>query len=133
MTLTGKCHCGAVGWSYEGDPGRATVCNCRACGQYGAIWIYGRRGEEIALSGQTTGYVRADSDGDLAFHFCRDCGACHSWQPASPDDGAAYRMAVNIRLADPDDVCALEVRRWDGRDSWSEVAGPARCVADYLL
>lgn len=130
--LQGKCHCGQVGWQYEGDPGRATVCNCRACLQYGAIWIYGDRGDAITITGETLAYQRADSDGDLAFHRCPNCGAVQSWQPARAE-GDRYRMAVNLRLAAPDAVAAVPVRRWDGRDSWSEWPGEGRCVGDYLI
>lgn len=133
MTLTGKCHCGAVDWTYDGDPGRATVCNCKVCRQYGVIWIYGDLGREIAMSGRTRTHVRADTDGDLAFHFCGSCGAVHSWQPTRPERSDTYRMAVNLRLSAPETVRDLPVRRWDGADSWSEVSGTARCVGDYLL
>ncbi len=116
--LEGHCLCGASGWRLAEMPTQATICNCRACHRYGAVWAYGNWGEEIEIFGETRGYVRADSDGDLAFHTCAVCGAPHSWQPARPG-GTVYRMAVNLRLAPQQAVAALPLRRFDGRDSWT--------------
>lgn len=130
--LMGKCHCGAVGWRYAGDPVQATICNCLVCHQYGVMWIYGMRGDGIEIFGQTRSYVRADSDGDLAFHFCPTCGATHSWQPAKPE-GATYRMAVNLRLAEPETVAHLPMRRFDGRVEWADKPKDGRCVADFIV
>ena len=39
-------------------------------------------------------------------------------------------MAVNVRLAPPEDVAALPVRHLDGFDTWNAVASDARCVRD---
>lgn len=41
-----------------------------------------------------------------------------------PDAPDAY-MAVNLRLADPDVVAAVPVRRFDGADSWTFLDAPA--------
>ncbi|MDE2462228.1 MAG: GFA family protein, partial [Alphaproteobacteria bacterium] len=35
--LTGTCHCGAAHWTFEGDPGAITACNCTLCRRYGAL------------------------------------------------------------------------------------------------
>jgi hypothetical protein len=29
--LNGTCHCGALSWNLEGDPGSITACNCTLC------------------------------------------------------------------------------------------------------
>ena len=47
--LKGSCHCGAAGWTLEGDPGPATACNCTLCRRYGALWAYDYEGERIAF------------------------------------------------------------------------------------
>ena len=131
--LDGKCLCGQVTWRYHGMPARATVCNCNACRRFGAIWIYGNLGEEIEITGKTHGYVRADADGDLAFHTCPNCGALHSWQPADPKAKTGYRLAVNLRLGDPSKVAEIAVRRFDGWRSWSDLTDTGRCVGDYII
>jgi hypothetical protein len=40
--LNGTCHCGALSWSLEGDPGSITACNCTLCRRYGTLWAYVR-------------------------------------------------------------------------------------------
>lgn len=130
--ILGSCLCGQVTWRYSGVLDEATVCNCGACRRYGAIWIYGVRGSEVFIAGETRAYVRDDADGDLEFHTCTRCGALHSWQPVAPKSDR-YRMAVNLRLADPESFAELPVRRFDGRASWSRLDGLGRCAGDYIL
>ncbi|KMW58198.1 hypothetical protein AIOL_003169 [Candidatus Rhodobacter oscarellae] len=128
--LKGTCLCGQVGWRYDGAPDQATVCNCGACRRYGAIWIYGNLGEQVFIDGETRGYVRTDAGGDLAFHTCPTCGVPHSWQPAELPAEGGYRLAVNLRLAEQEEVAQIPLRRFDGRDSWSSLPDENRCVAD---
>ncbi len=116
--LEGSCLCGACGWRLAEMPVQATICNCRACHRYGAVWAYGNRCGNIEIFGSTNGFVRADSDGDLAFHTCPTCGVLHSWRPVRPD-GAVYRMAVNLRLSSQDAIASLPLRRFDGRKTWT--------------
>ncbi|MGX9355147.1 GFA family protein [Roseobacteraceae bacterium S113] len=131
--LKGQCLCGAVGWEYDDTPDEATVCNCAACRQYGAIWIYGNHGAGIRIRGETRAYTRSDLDRvHLAFHSCLTCGALRSWQPVAPE-GRVFRMAVNLRLASPEKIADFPVRRFDGRDSWAALEGRARCVGDYII
>ncbi len=59
---TGRCHCGQVGWRYEGEPEGATICNCTICRQYGVLWIYDYEGERIEVTGPTAAYARADAE-----------------------------------------------------------------------
>ena len=51
--LTGACHCGACHWTFDGDPGPATACNCTLCRRYGALWVYDYEGERISVLGAT--------------------------------------------------------------------------------
>ncbi|MAK62176.1 MAG: hypothetical protein CMK09_14495 [Ponticaulis sp.] len=75
MILTGKCHCGATGWEYEGDPGDATACNCSLCHRLGTLWIYDYENEKVRLTGKTpASYARHDShDPSLEILFCPAC------------------------------------------------------------
>jgi len=54
--IEGSCHCGAVRWTFEGQPDGATACNCTVCRRYGVLWAYDYEGEGIRVSGETTAY-----------------------------------------------------------------------------
>ena len=38
--MKGTCHCGAIEWQLDYDPGPITACNCTVCRRYGALWAY---------------------------------------------------------------------------------------------
>jgi hypothetical protein len=127
--LTGSCHCGAVRWTFEGDPGSATACNCTVCRRYGVLWIYDFEGEGIKISGETRFYMRGQ---DVEFHFCGVCG-CVTWWRAhkAPPEGRGRRMAVNVRLAEPDAVAHIPIDHFDGLHTFKDLPRDGRCVADY--
>ena len=60
--LRGECHCGALSWTMEGEPGPATACNCTLCRRYGALWAYDYENERIRIDGPWTSYARAGKD-----------------------------------------------------------------------
>ncbi|MEL6522197.1 MAG: GFA family protein [Pseudomonadota bacterium] len=126
----GRCHCGAVGWRYEAEPERATVCSCTVCRKTGTMWIYGTKDETVFVDGPTQSYTRADS-GDLEFHFCPTCGNLQSWQPTEKPAETGYRLAVNLRLAEPQLVAHIPIHRFDGLETWKSVDSQNRTVADY--
>ncbi len=127
--LTGACHCGAVHWTFNGDPGRATACNCTVCRRYGVLWIYDYENERITISGNTQTYIREKY---LAFHFCPSCGCVAYWRGLKDDEQNRRRIAVNVRLAEPDSVAHIPIRRFDGLNTFRELPDDSdRCVADY--
>lgn len=125
--LKGSCLCGAVSWTLRDLPESATACNCTACRRYGALWAYDHEGEGIEVSGATTGYVRGES---LAFHFCAECGAVAYWRALRVNKEGRRRIAVNLRLADPDAVAGVSVDQFDGLDKWEDLPGDGRCIRD---
>ena len=126
---TGSCHCGEVSWSFEGDMGRVTACNCTVCRRYGTLWAYGWKDDNIKVSGPTHNYVWGDKS--LGFHFCKTCGCMAYWLGLAPRDNGKFRIAVNTRLADdPDQVGALPIRHFDGYDTFEEGPKDDRCVKD---
>lgn len=130
--LSGRCHCGRTGWSLQGDPGRITVCNCTLCRKYGALWAYDYENERIHLSGPQQTYRReGKADPALEICFCPHCAAVLAWRGLRPEAGQRYRMAVNIRLAEPDAVATLKIDRFDGLDRFDDLPDSGRCVADY--
>ena len=129
--LEGKCHCGAVHWSFDGDPGSATACNCTLCRRYGVLWIYDYEGGRIRLTGPTKSYTRKDRTHPwLEILFCGNCGCVASWRGLKLDDGGRRRMAVNVRLAEPETVAHLPIQQFDGLDKFDDLPRDGRTVRD---
>jgi hypothetical protein len=130
--ITGSCHCGAVNYEFDGVPEGATSCNCTVCRRYGVLWAYDFEGEGIRIKAKPnalTAYMRGDKG--LAFHFCRTCGCVSHWRGRSLDSKGRRRIAVNLRLAEPEAVAAIPMHRFDGLDTWSDLPQDGRCVADF--
>jgi len=124
--IEGSCACGAVTWRFEGRPEGATACNCTACRRYGALWAYDHEGEGIHVSGATTAYVRGDA---LGFHFCPTCGCAAFWRGLKDNAEGKRRIAVNLRLADPQAVADVPIDHFDGFDTWQDLPRDGRCVS----
>jgi hypothetical protein len=129
--LKGSCHCGAVYWTLEGDPGPVTACNCTLCRRYGALWAYDYENERIRISGPTTAYVRAGkADSALEIRFCPTCGCVMCWRGLRLETDGRRRMAVNIRLAPTEEVAHLIIDHFDGLDTFDDLPRDGRCVRD---
>ncbi len=126
--IEGSCLCGDVRWRFDGDPGSATACNCTACRRYGVLWAYDYEGERIHVFGETRPYARGDA---LTFDFCPRCGNVACWRALRTDDRGRRRIAVNLRLAEPDAVAAIPIRRFDGFGTFDDLPRDGRCVRDY--
>lgn len=126
--IEGTCHCGAVRWTFDGMPSSATACNCTICRRYGVLWAYDFEGEKIAATGVTKAYFHGSKT--LGFHFCPECGCVAYWRGLSVQDDGRRRIAVNLRLAEPDAVGAIAVEHLDGLDSWEHLPPDGRRVAD---
>jgi hypothetical protein len=125
--IEGSCLCGGVRWQYAGQPEGATACNCTACRRYGALWAYDYEGEGIHVSGTTQPFVRGRS---LAFHFCPGCGCIAFWRGSQADAQGRVRIAVNLRLAEPDAVAGIPIDHFDGLDRFEDLPRDGRCVVD---
>ena len=126
--LQGCCHCSAVRWTFEGRPEGATVCNCTVCRRYGALWAYDYEGEGINVSGSTQPYVRGEA---IEFHFCVVCGCVAFWRARQKTPEGRRRIAVNLRLAEPESVATIPVDPFDGLNTFEDLPRSGRCVADY--
>ncbi len=126
--IEGSCHCGAVRWSFDGLPDSATACNCTICRRYGVLWAYDYEGERIRVTGPTRSYVR--NGGTLGFHFCPDCACVVCWRANAPGKDGRRRMAVNLRLAEPEAVGAIVIDHFDGLNSFEDLPRDGRRVAD---
>ena len=129
--LTGSCHCGAVHWTFEGDPGSTTACNCTLCRRYGALWAYDYENERIRISGSTVAYARAGkADPALEIRFCSKCGCVVCWRGLRLESDGRRRVAVNLRLAPPEAVAGLPIDHFDGLDTFDDLPRDGRCVRD---
>lgn len=126
--IEGACHCGAVRWGFDGIPESATSCNCTVCRRYGALWAYDYENERIRVSGATRSYAWGSRS--IAFHFCPDCGCVAYWRGTTPNEHGRRRIAVNLRLAEPDAVARIVMDRFDGLQSFTDLPRDGRSVAD---
>lgn len=126
--LSGSCHCGNLHWQFDGMPDTATACNCTVCRRYGVLWIYDWEDERITTSGQSAHYMRGDRE--IEFHFCPSCGNVGWWRGHKPHPDGRTRIAVNIRLSEPETVAHLPIRHFDGLDRFEALPDDGRCVAD---
>ena len=127
----GCCHCGAVTWTFSGDIPDATICNCTACRRYGVLLAYDFDGHAIhieAPENALTSYLGAT--GTLSFNFCRTCGNLVSWRGTKPMADGRTRIAVNLRLAEADDVADIPLLRFDGLHTFEDLPTLGRHVAD---
>ena len=119
MTINGSCHCGAVAYEFRDKPEWATDCNCSTCRRLSALWIYSDIANITikAEPGATVRYMHGPKT--IAFHTCNTCGSTAYWE--NLEDGINGKMAVNLRLANPEVVNAIKVRKFDGADTWAFV------------
>jgi hypothetical protein len=126
--IEGACHCGVVRWSFQGVIESVTACNCTVCRRYGALWAYDFEGERIVVSGATTAYVRGDAS--LGFHFCAKCGCVAYWRSLQPREDGRRRIAVNVRLSEPEAVASLPIDHFEGLVTFEDLPRDGRCVVD---
>lgn len=126
--IEGSCLCGGVRWRFDGEPDGATACNCTACRRYGVLWAYDYENEGIKVSGPTQAYVRGKA---LEFHFCATCGCVAFWRGLQRDEQGRLRIAVNLRLAEPQAVAKIPIDHFDGLKTFDDLPRDGRCVADY--
>jgi len=126
--IQGSCHCGAVQWHFDAVPESAEACNCTICRRYGVLWAYGFEDEGIGVSGPTQTYLPRKSE----FHFCSACGCVAYWREREPGPKDRRRIAVNLRLAEPDAVAQIPVDHVVGLDdTFRHLPRDGRCVTDY--
>lgn len=126
--IKGSCHCGTVHWTFDGVPDYVNACNCTVCRRYGVLWAYDWEAERITATGPTQMYAWGDKG--IGFHFCATCGCVAYWRGTQPHSDGRRRMAVNVRLAEPEVVGQIPVHHFDGLVTFREGPRDDRCVSD---
>lgn len=108
-------------------PASATACNCTACRRYGVLWAYGLEGQGIQVSGETKAFIRGSY---LGFHFCPGCGCVVYWRALQPNADGRRRIAVNLRMTEPEPIAHVPVEHVDGLDGWKALSRDTACIAD---
>lgn len=117
--IEATCHCGAVRIVMEKPPSRLTRCTCSICHRYGSMWAY-YRAPQVQVHrppGGTAAYAWGDKT--IEFHHCVNCGCLTHYEAV--DKAASDRVAVNARMIDPALIDGVELRKFDGRDTWKLV------------
>ena len=114
--LRGSCHCGAVRLTLPSAPETATKCNCSLCRRLGGVWAYYEFGT-VRIEGHpenTAEYIWGDKT--LRNVRCKTCGCATHWEPIVPEPGGKH--GVNLNNFDPRLQESVQVRRFDGADTW---------------
>ena len=80
------------------------------------------------VTGPTRAYIRGDS---IEFHFCPQCGCVAYWRSIELSKEGRRRIAVNVRLSEPQTVAALQIDHFDGLERFEDLPRDGRCVGDY--
>lgn len=113
--LKGSCHCGTVQLELTASAQKLVNCNCSLCRRLGALWGHvSIETVRITMPAQSTiTYIQGSKT--LATHSCKTCGCTTHWENLQ-DDGK--HMGVNFRMFEPEVLEQLEVRNFDGADTW---------------
>jgi hypothetical protein len=134
-----SCHCGAVTVAVPRLPDVLTDCNCTICRRYHGLWGY-YAPKEVELRGGPT-EIYMCNDRVLEMHRCKHCGCVMCWLPVARSGSAGPRstaegrtgestdkgkdrMGVNFRMAEPQAIAGIRVRKLDGFDTWKFLDEP---------
>jgi len=92
------------------------------------LWAYDFEGEGIHVSGTSRCYTRGAA---IEFHFCPQCGCVGYWRSRQAEPGGRRRIAVNLRLTEPEAVAQVPIDHFDGLETFADLPRDGRCVADY--
>ena len=104
----GSYHCGAIRLVLRETPSDAGDCNCSLCRRIGGLWHH-TEPDKVVTEGSGVAYRQGDCMLDT-WH-CGTCGCTTHWTPVDP---AYPRMAVNLRMFEPELWQDLPRRLIDG-------------------
>ncbi len=112
--MKGSCHCGKITVEIARKPDFINLCDCSLCLKSGGAWGYFTQ-DDVRILGDTNSYRRADYDEPaVEMQFCSTCGATTHWALTEHFEG--YRVGVNMRVFEPNQLDGIEARTIDGRN-----------------
>ncbi|TMO58062.1 aldehyde-activating protein [Pseudoalteromonas phenolica] len=115
--MQASCHCGDVTVELLQPIDLVTSCNCSMCYRYGAVWAYFSPQNVKINSIRSNTKTYSHGDKLIDFHHCACCGCITHYTPT--ELGNADRMAVNLRMFKRDILEQVNIRYFDGADSWT--------------
>ena len=114
--VTGGCLCGAVRYTYDGEPGPVGICHCADCRKVtGSAFNAGMKlsADLFRVSGKLGQFTKAaDSGNELTRYFCANCGSpIYGDSPDRPD-------VVFVRAGTLDDPSTVQL----SHQSWTRSA-----------
>ena len=102
MALTGRCRCGAIHFSAEGEPSHSALCHCADCRRSSGAPAVGFAlfpNDRVTITGAPTAY---ESSPGVIRQFCGTCGTGLFYR-----NEAVFPGQVDIHTAALDDPDAL--------------------------
>jgi len=114
--LKSSCHCGAVQIETTEMPKWLTQCTCSICRRYGTLWGHlTRKTARVSFEpGAASAYVWNDKV--IEFYHCNTCGCVTHYEGMEKTE--EERVSVNFRMFAPEEIEDIEVRIFDGADTW---------------
>jgi hypothetical protein len=116
---SGQCHCGNVTLTIRRLTNVATKCNCSLCRRYAALWGYLTEPEVNIAVGKYELKSYEHGDKCISFQHCSNCG-CVTHYTSTPQS-RSDRVAVNYNMFSGDLIEAIQIRYFDGADSWEYI------------
>jgi hypothetical protein len=114
--IKSSCHCGAIKLEIEDKvPSHLISCNCSFCRRSGALMAYFSPSKIKILSshGSTNEYIWGDKT--IAQVRCSHCGCLSHWRSLESN---IDRMGINARLFENVEIDKIQIRHFDGADTW---------------
>ena len=97
MKIDGGCHCGAISYEAEVDPGKASLCHCDDCQSFSGspfrASVPAKAGDFKLLKGEPKIYIKiAESGRPRAQAFCGNCGS--AIYSAAPENTPFYMLRL---------------------------------------
>ena len=131
MSYKGGCHCGKVAFEVDGDIDQVLECNCSICSKRGyLLWFVPRASLHLSMPESELSAYTFNTH-KIKHHFCPVCGCVAFWRGQQTGQEGRRRIAVNLRLAEPEAVAEIPIDHFDGLNTFDDLPRDGRCVADY--
>ena len=113
MTYQGRCHCGDVKYTIDGEIESVLECNCSYCERKGyLLWFVPR--DALKLTSSPADMRTYTFNRHVIEHrFCGRCGCAPFGEATDPKGNAT--AAINVRCLEGVELSTLKVTPFDGR------------------